>query len=383
MDFAAAGLLDGLEGKERAAREQLLERLAAEGFTFDELKAAAAEDRLALLPVERVLGGHHTAREISERTGVPAEMMLRIRRLLGLPEAGPDDRVFSEEDIAAAQSTRTYLELGLGEDAIAEISRVLGEALARVAATSTALFADAFMQPGDSEQDVAWRFAGLAEELTSRIEPVLLAAYKAHLRENVRRAMISRAELEAGHLVGEQDTAVAFADLVGFTTLGAEADAEELGSVVGKFAELAADVADSQVRLVKTIGDAAMLTCREPGPLVEAALSLLEAAEEADLPTLRAGVAWGTALARAGDLYGHAVNLASRVTAIARPGSVLCTKEVRDAVPDEYNWSFAGRHRLKGIGESVPLHRARRLAPQTDGRASRQRADRRRTRAPR
>jgi adenylate cyclase len=239
------------------------------------------------------------------------------------------------------------------------------------------------MQPGDSEQDVARRFAGLAEELTSRIEPVLLAAYKAHLRENVRRAMISRAELEAGHLVGEQDTAVAFADLVGFTTLGAEADAEELGSVVGKFAELAADVADSQVRLVKTIGDAAMLTCREPGPLVEAALSLLEAAEEADLPTLRAGVAWGTALARAGDLYGHAVNLASRVTAIARPGSVLCTKEVRDAVPDEYNWSFAGRHRLKGIGESVPLHRARRLAPQTDGRASRQRADRRRTRAPR
>jgi adenylate cyclase len=383
MDFAAAGLLDGLEGKERAAREQLLERLAAEGFTLDELKAAVAEDRLALLPVERVLGGHYTAREISERTGVPAGMMLRIRRLLGLPEAGPDDRVFSEEDIAAAQSTRTYLELGLGEDAIAEISRVLGEALARVAATSTALFADAFMQPGDSEQDVAWRFAGLAEELTSRIEPVLLAAYKAHLRENVRRAMISRAELEAGHLVGEQDTAVAFADLVGFTTLGAEADAEELGSVVGKFAELAADVADSQVRLVKTIGDAAMLTCREPGPLVEAALSLLEAAEEADLPTLRAGVAWGTALARAGDLYGHAVNLASRVTAIARPGSVLCTKEVRDAVPDEYDWSFAGRHRLKGIGESVPLHRARRLAPQTDGRASRQRADRRRTRAPR
>jgi adenylate cyclase len=191
---------------------------------------------------------------------------------------------------------------------------------------------------------------------------VLLAAFRSHLAENVRGGVISRAELAAGHLAGEQEMAICFVDLVGFTALGSELDAHELGGIVGSFTELAADVAEPPVRLVKTIGDAAMLASREAEPVVEAALSLLEGAQEADLPGLRAGIAWGPALPRAGDLYGHAVNLASRVTGLARPSSVLCTREIRDAAPDEFDWSNAGRHRLKGIGSSVPLYRARRPA---------------------
>ena len=381
MDFEAAGLLDGLEGSEREAREQLLERLADDGFTLDELKAAVAEDRLALLPVERVLSGRYTPEEISNATGLPVDLLLRIRRLLGLPEADPEERAFSEEEVAAAESIRMFLEAGMGDDAINEITRVLGDGMSRLAATTTAAFAETFLEAGDSEYDVAWRFATLAEQLTPAISPVLLAAFKAHLRENVQQAMISRAELAAGQLAGAQETAVCFADLVGFTTLGAQLDPEELGGVIGKFGALAADVADSRVRLVKTIGDAAMLTCREPGPLVEAALALLEAAEKADLPSLRAGVACGEALPRAGDLYGHAVNMASRVTAIARPGSVLCTEQVRDTDPDDFDWSYAGKHRLKGVGNSVPLYRARRLEMAAqDGGTTRRKSDRRRKR---
>lgn len=361
MDFAAAGLLDGLTGKERDARQALLQRLAAEGFTIQELKAAVAEDRLALLPVERVLGGRYTGEEIAEQAELPVELVMRLRRVLGLPAAEPHERAFGEEEVAAAQSIKVFIDAGIGEEAIAEITRVLGEGMSRVAATTMSGFADTFIQEGDSEEGVAWRFAGLAEQLVPAFSPVLLAAYHAHLREAVQRGVISREEIAAGHLVGEQQTAVCFADLVGFTTLGGQVETEELGSVIGTFGELAADVADSQVRLVKTIGDAAMLTSREPGPLVRAALSLLDAVEAAELPSVRAGVAFGPALPRAGDLYGHAVNVASRVTGIARPGSVLCTSEVRDAAPQEFDWSNAGRHKLKGLGESIPLYRARAL----------------------
>jgi adenylate cyclase len=124
------------------------------------------------------------------------------------------------------------------------------------------------------------------------------------------------------------------------------------------------------VRLVKTIGDAVMFTSREPGPLVEASLTLLEAVQAADLPSVRAGVAWGRAAQRAGDLYGHAVNLASRVTGISRPDSVLCTKEIHDALTDQFDWSFAGKHRLKGVGSAVPLYRARRLEAAAEGNGS-------------
>jgi adenylate cyclase len=359
MDFAAAGLLDGLEGDEREEREQLLERLAAEGFSLEELKAAVDEDRLALLPVERVLGGRYTAQEIERQTGLSADFLMRMRRLLGLPEAEPQDRVFGEEEVAAAQSINVFMEAGIGEEAIAEITRVLGEAMSRVAATTMGTFAETFLHAGDSERDVAWRFASLAEQLVPAFSPVLLAAYQAHLRESVQRGMISREELAAGRLADQQEMAVCFADLVGFTTLGGQVEAEELGSVVTRFGELAADLGDTDVRLVKTIGDAAMLTCRDPAPLVRAALSFLEAVEQADLPSVRAGVAYGPALPRAGDLYGHAVNVASRVTGVARPGSVLCTAEIKEATPDEFDWSYAGKHRLKGVGESIPLYRAR------------------------
>jgi adenylate cyclase len=173
----------------------------------------------------------------------------------------------------------------------------------------------------------------------------------------------------------EQDTAVCFADLVGFTRLGSELETQTLGDVVGAFGELAARAAEPPVRLVKTIGDAAMLVSREPAPLVEAALGLVEAVEAADLPAVRAGLAHGPAMPVAGDLYGHAVNLASRVTGIARPGSVLCTKEIRDAAPD-FDWSFAGRHRLKGVGDSVPLYRARPADAREDSPLSEPRAGR-------
>jgi adenylate cyclase len=383
VDFAAAGLLDGLEGDERAARLELLKRLAADGIGLDELRAAVDEDRLALLPLDRVLGARDSANEIEQREGIPAELLIRFRRLLGLPAPEPDDRVFAEEDIAAARSTQLFLDSGLGIDAIVEITRVLGEGMARLAAATTAAFVEAFLEPGDSEQEVAVRFALLAEQLTPALSPVLVASYGQHLRESVGRGMIGREERATGRLVGAQEITVCFADLVGFTRLGGEVELQELGSVAGTLARLAADAAQPPVRLVKTIGDAAMFVSPAPTPLVEASLALVDAAEVAELPSLRAGIASGPALLRSGDYYGHSVNLASRVTGIARPGSVLCTQEVHDAAPDEFEWSFAGRHRLKGVLEPVALHRARprRAEDEAPDDATRQRSDRRRRRA--
>ena len=109
------------------------------------------------------------------------------------------------------------------------------------------------------------------------------------------------------------------------------------------------------MRLVKTIGDAAMLASPEPEPLLEAALALIEGAEAegGDFPQLRAGAAFGPALARAGDWFGAPVNLASRITAVARPGSLLVDAPLYEAVGSAYRASFAGERRLKGIREPV------------------------------
>jgi adenylate cyclase len=385
MDFAKEGLLDGLEGDERAARTRLLESLMSDGFKLEELRQAVQEDRLALLPIERVFAGEYTAREVSDQTGLPADTMLRIRRALGLPEAGPDEKIFSRVDIDAARSIKTFVEAGFDDGGLTEITRVLGEGMARLSAASGQIFAQTFLRPGESEDVLAARFAELAENMTVAFEPVLAAAFRAHALDSVRRAMLSQADRAAGQVADAQDLAVCFADLVGFTRLGAQTETQTLGNVVGTFSELAATAAETPVRLIKTIGDAAMLVSREPPALVEATLSLTEAVEAADLPAVRAGIAWGSTIARSGDLFGHSVNLASRVTGIARPGSVLCTKEIHDAAPD-FDWSFAGRHRLKGVGDAVPLYRARRPATSDDqdsgdgdsGSVKRPKADRRR-----
>jgi adenylate cyclase len=379
VDFALEGLLDGLEGKDRVAREELLRGLLERGCTLDELKTAVAEDRLVLLPVELVLGGRYSAEEVAERAHVPAEVLIRVWRALGFPPAEEGEPAFTEDDVAAAKSLKAFLDAGLSEDSMIEIARVLGEGTSRLSSTTTAAFVDTYLKPGDTERDVALRFAAMAKQLLPLMAPVLNAALAAHVREATRRGIISRAERERGQLARAEDVVVCFADLVGFTSLGGEVGVEELGSVARRLAELAAEVSSEEVRLVKTIGDAAMFISGEGLPAVQAALELVEAVNEADLPLLRAGIAYGPALNRAGDWYGNSVNLASRVTGVARPGSVLCTKEVRDSAPDQFSWSAAGRFRLKGVPEPVPLFRARALSqdePESGDHAKRRRGGR-------
>jgi adenylate cyclase len=117
------------------------------------------------------------------------------------------------------------------------------------------------------------------------------------------------------------------------------------------------------VRLVKTIGDAAMLVSPDAEPLLGAALDLVDAGDAAGegFPRLRAGVAHGDALLRGGDWYGRPVNLASRITGFARAGSVVAAKEVRErAAGEAYAWSFAGRRRFRGVSGEVTVFRVRR-----------------------
>ena len=359
MDFDAHGLLQGLEGEARDKRRRLLERLAAEGFSEPELVKAVKENRLALLPVERVLGGTYTAGEVEERTGLPGGTIARIRRQQGLPAPDSDDRVFSDEDVEAAKSMKLFLDAGFADERVDEITRVLGEGMGRLSATIAASFVETFLEAGESEDEVAPRFAQLAEQLTPAFAPILVAAFTAHLRDSVQRGVLGLAELQAGDIAGAQDLAVCFADLVGFTRLGGQVEVGELGTVAGRLASLSTSLTQAPVRLVKTIGDAAMFVSPEPAPLVEVALKLVNAFEEEELPSLRAGIAFGPALQRAGDYYGNSVNLASRVTGVARPGSVLCTREIRDAAGDRFSWSAAGRHKLKGVAGPTPLYRAR------------------------
>jgi adenylate cyclase len=364
IDFEAEGLLEGLEGEPRAARLELLERLYGEGCSLDELKEAVAAGRLTLLPVERTLAGEgprYTAREIAEVADIDLDLLLRFRSALGVPIPDPDEPRGSEADLEAAQRMKAFLDAGLPEDGMLQVARTIGMGTSRIAEANRELIIRTLIRPGDTERDVALRFAAAAEYMLPLAGPTVVYALQAHLLEQIRRDVIGATDLESGEVGGTVELTVCFADLVEFTRLGEEIAAEELGMVAGRLEEMASAVAEPPVRLVKTIGDAVMLVSTEPEPMVVAALSLIHAAEQEgqQFPWLRAGLASGPTLPQSGDYYGRPVNLASRITNVARPGSVVVDEATKDATGDRFAYSYVGERRLKGLDYRVKLFRAR------------------------
>lgn len=368
IDFEAEGLLEGTEGEAREARLQLLERLASEGVPLEELRQAVEAARLTLLPAERALAGdgpRYTGHEIAAAAGLELELLQQATAALGIPNPDPDERTLTEADLDAARRMKAFLDAGLPEEGLLQTARTIGMGTARIAEANRELIVRTLMQPGDTERDLALRFAAAAEHMMPLFEPTLVYALRSHMLEQVRRDVIGAADLASGEIRGSAELAVGFADLVEFTRLGEEIAPEELGSVAGRFEAIATAVAEPPVRLVKMIGDAAMLVSTEPEPLLEASLRLIETAEEEgeEFPFLRAGIAFGPALAQSGDYYGRAVNLASRITGIARPGSVLVDAATKAAVGNGFSYSFAGERHLKGIDVGIKLFRARYEGP--------------------
>jgi adenylate cyclase len=357
-------LLQGVEGAAREARADLLARLYADGATIEELTAAVREDRLALVGAERILASERrlSPREVASEAGIEIEWLVTQRRASGLPMPALDDPVFGETELAVARITGRFLQAGFPLSDLTDAARVFGESAARAAATVRTLVGGSLSQPGDTELDLALRLADVARELNEPTAELLGLVYRLHLLDQLRGDVVSAEAAQAGRLYAGQEISVAFCDLVGFTRLGEGVDVEDLGAVANRLATLAADVADPPVRLVKTIGDAAMLVAPEPAPLLRAAFALIDAAhdEGETFPQLHAGVAHGPALQRYGDYYGPVVNLAARLVARARASSVLATATVRERAGDEgFAWSQAGRKRIKGMSEPVPVWRCR------------------------
>jgi adenylate cyclase len=364
IDFEAEGLLAGVEGAPRAARRELLERLAEEGCTLEELRDAVAAGRLTLLPVERALAGEgprYSARQVAEEAGLDLDVLQRFSSALGVPYADPDERRGTEADLAAARRVKAFLDAGLPEDGLLQVARTIGMGTARIAEANRELIVRTLIRPGDTERDVALRFVAAADTMLPLLGPTVVYTLQAHLLEQIRRDVIGATDLASGEIGGTVDLTVCFADLVEFTRLGEEIAAEELGMVAGRLEEMATAVAEPPVRLVKTIGDAVMLVSSEPEPMVAAALALIDAAEAEgqQFPWLRAGIASGPTLPQSGDYYGRAVNLASRITGVARPGSVVLDEATKDAVGEGFAYSYVGERRLKGLDYRVKLFRAR------------------------
>jgi len=179
---------------------------------------------------------------------------------------------------------------------------------------------------------------------------------------------------------------VLFADLVGFTAASEERDAEDVRELLSRYFDTCRRLIELYGGTVeKFIGDAVMAVWGTPTATeddaeraVRAALDLVAAVsalgDEVGAPELRAraGVLTGEAAVTLGAegqgmVAGDLVNTASRVQAIAEPGTVVVGETTRRATDQAIVYADAGLHELKGKTELVRLWQALRVVSGVGG----------------
>jgi len=365
--IGTSALLDGLEGEARRDRAELVAWLMRRGFTADEIAASVTP---MLLPANRVMGDdgvYVSTREMVHATGIDLELLQGMQRAAGLPRIDdPDAAVLPRADVEVATRAKYLLDFGVDPDDMLAIVRVFAEGLRRGAAMMREPTFKAFAKPGASEVDVAESADTLAQAVIPSLKRMVEGLLMLQIRHMFEGEGITAAERATGRLPTARQIAVAFADLAGFTRLGEMLPPEDLQRVAGRLGELAHDVAVPPVSFVKTIGDAVMFVSTDTDRLIAAVLDLIDLAAAHDLPQLRAGVATGLAVSRAGDWYGSPVNIASRVTGLARAGTVVVTASARKTVGTAAGlvWSPAGAQHLRGVPGRVRLYRVSRASGQ-------------------
>lgn len=368
-DIEASGLLNGLTGSARAERAELIPYLLEQGITVEEIRGSFSP---WTLPAQRSMGHDgvfESARQISERSGLDVDLVVRFMRAAGLPTAADVDATsYMRSDGDLALHVMRFIDAGIDVDQLLRVVRVLADGLSGAAgAMRGTAFSMAVKRPGMAEIELAQENQAFASAVAPLVGPMVEHLLKLELRHGIETEAVTAAELASGQpMPGARQIAVAFADLVGFTPLGELVSPEELEQLANRLSEYAHDVAEPPVRFIKSIGDAVMLVSTDTSALLDAVIALVDTAEtDALLPQLRAGVAYGAAVSRSGDWFGSPVNLASRITSVALPGSVVAAESVREIVggSGHFVWSTIGGRRLKGIKEQVGLLRVR-VAPE-------------------
>ena len=338
-----------------------LEGLAAAiergALSLDFLDAAAYE-RFSALASE-------TFRQVSDRTGIPLELLTGIREAIGMAEPSPDDRL-REDEMAIVPFIELQLAEGFRPAAIERLLRVQGDSTRRIAEQEAAWWNSEVIEPamaaGKGPDEIS--NADLSDRISPLSEQTVLAMYHAHQARawtaNIIEAFETLMARAGIHSRLERQPAICFLDITGYTRL-----TQERGDDAA--AELAATVARSVQRSsvrhggkpIKWLGDGVMFYFADPGPGVRAALEMVDGLATAGLPSAHVGLHAGPVLYQEGDYFGQTVNLSARIADYARQDEVLVSQAVADA-SQEPGIAFAdiGPVELKGVAGTVHLLRA-------------------------
>jgi adenylate cyclase len=256
--------------------------------------------------------------QVAEQAGVPLGTAEELWRLLGFPNQTDDAVAFTPADVQALELTQDLMELGiLGPDSRSALVRTWGRSYARLAEWQTSLLADAAIEGPDPRQ----RLEELAGAVLPRVEALQTYVWRRHLAGAASRLLTTET---TGTSVTSQ--AVCFVDIVGYTSHSRTLTESGLVDLIENFEDAATSiVVDHGGRIIKMIGDEILFTTDHPAAAAEIALAMTQRGADRDdpFPPVRAGIAHGSVVSRLGDVFGPVVNVAARLTSVARPGAVL------------------------------------------------------------
>jgi adenylate cyclase len=322
----------------------------------------------------RLLGQRRSMRphEISAKASVSMRSARKFWHALGFPNVEPEDTVFTDADLIALRSVAALVRDGvLDEPTALAMTRAFARTTDRLAVWQVQLMAEAIGElsrnagtGGDAGLDrtrampdpATARAAGVKlADIANDLEPLLIYSWRRHLSAAISRMITDSEPIKDQPGVVRS---VGFADLVSFTRLVRRLSERELARVVQRFETLASDVVTAHGgRVIKTVGDEVLFVVIGAAPAAAIGLDLVQAMAEDDLlPDLRVGMASGRVLSRLGDVFGTTVNRASRLTAVAKPRTVLVDDALAASLASMsgFEMSPLRRRTRRGIGPVTP-----------------------------
>jgi adenylate cyclase len=294
-----------------------------------------------------------------------------IRESVGGGAPEPDD-LMREDELGIVPMLELATAEGIDPKSSERLLRVMGDGMRRVSEVQADWWQNQvlprFVAKGHRIGDVGDATIEFGTQLNQTYNQALYAiqyanearTWTANILETVEAALS-----QAGvYSRTERLPAMCFLDITGYTRLTSERGDEAAAELASTFSKMVQRTSiQHHGRAVKWLGDGVMFYFAEPGPGVEAALTMVEGVADAGLPPAHVGLHAGPVLFQEGDYFGQTVNVAARIADYARPGEVLVSQAVVEASSDvAAAFTEIGPVELKGVSEATRLHVARRPA---------------------
>jgi len=300
----------------------------------------------------------YDALQVAAETGASPEEAQRLWRALGFPDRG-SERAFTRSDADAVSTLLTLVDRGaIDFDSAVDLTRALGRTMARLADWEVATLVHRVQELGAGDDMTGSRATaalGLVRELNGPFEGLLVYAWRRHLAAAVARVEALGADEADLHTT---QVTVGFADIVHFTALTNRLDHDRIGDLVEIFESRCADVvAGQRGRMIKSLGDAVLFVNDDPVRAYATAEGIISViGRDQRMPDVRVGLSTGAVVTRLGDVFGPPVNLAARLTAVARRNRIIVDGATARRLPEEQFESRALPPRpVRGFGVVEPV----------------------------